>query len=240
MRLFLACVLFASLLGCASDPIPQAKDNRQAKDFSIPPRDSLIVLLPPVASEYKEFQKGEDMLLPELGKQLEQAGYKVAVLNRENYNTIWSGISTEVGGLFDPVSGASRPQAYGQALFLLTRHVCKETGCTMVIQPRIAVRSAELEGSTAVWDGRRTRIPTVHTDGREHSFTGGARSYSVALTAFTSTGAFAFQTYGGGALINAMNVAKTRSEFRRDLFNSDRDIAEGVRIALAPLKATQP
>lgn len=240
MRLLLACVFIASLLGCAAPPIPQAKDNQQAKDFSIPPKNSLIVLLPPVESEYKEFQKGDDMLLPQLGKQLEQAGYKVVVLNRENYNTIWAGISTEVGGLFDPVSGARRPQAYGRARVMLTRHICKETACTMVIQPQLVLRSAELEGSWAVWDGRRAPIPTTRSGGHEPNFKGGTRSYSVALTAFTSAGALAFHTYGGGALLFVMNMEQYRGELRRDLFNSDRDIAEGVRIALAPLKVAQP
>lgn len=236
LRRHLTLILMLGLAGCASAPVPQARDNWRSAQFSIPPKETLIVLLPPPLQQVKELQKGDSMMVAQLGKQLELAGFKVTLLNRDNYNEIWSKMSAEVGGIYDPVTGTRRPQAYGQAMSRLAQHVCKEAGCALLIQSRIVARTAVLQGSSATWDGQRTRIPTINDRGtREPNFTGSTSSFSIQLTAVMSTGAPAFLTYGGASIIHAMDMERPRGEVRRDLFNNDLEVAEGVRIALAPL-----
>ena len=171
----------------------------------------------------------------QLGLQLQQAGYKVVVLNRDNYNKLWDEAIASVGGIFDPATGALRTQAYAQALSGLAIHVCRETGCTLMIQPRLVQRSAELRGSSAVWDGQQTLIPAEGHRQYDYRFSGTTHALSVELMAVTSTGAWAFRSYGGASLIFAFNSDRERSEIRRDLFRNQQEVAHGVRIALTPL-----
>lgn len=235
MRLLFTYFLLVSLLGCASEPIPQAKDNWQSKDFSVPAKESLILLLPP-SSQLQGLEAGASLMQTQLGLQLQQAGFKVVVLNHDNYNKLWSQAVASVGGLFDPATGALRTQAYAQALSGLAVHVCREAGCSLMIQPRLVQRRAELRGSSAVWDGQHTSIPAEGHRQHDYRFSGATHALSVELMAVTSTGAWAFRSYGGASLLFVFNSDQERSELRRDLFQNEQEVAQGVRIALTPLR----
>jgi len=54
--------------------------------------------------------------------------------------------------------------------------------------------------------------------------------------AIASDGAPAFRTFGGAALPMHGDMDEAKQTLRKDLFANDAEIADGVRIALAPLR----
>ncbi|MFT4174255.1 MAG: hypothetical protein QM639_16950 [Rhodocyclaceae bacterium] len=210
-----------------------AADNAIEAGFTRPPPGALIVLLPPPRTE--TFEKGEAMMGKQVDAQLKALGYRVMTLERADYEQHWSRETAAVGGIFDSASGAIRPQAYATALSALARHVCAEQQCELLIRQRLVVRSAQLGGSRASWDGTYQRIPVSSSNGMGYSFRGSATALSVELTAVTGQGGFAFRHFGGAALPYEANIRDRKHEFRLDLFEADTEVAEGVRIALEPL-----
>jgi len=233
MRLIPALACVAVLASCAAPaPLP-APDNATAPNFAPPSKGSLIVLVPPPQSKGTEV--GENMMGTQLDSQLKAAGYRVATLQRDNYEQLWSQEAAAVGGVFDGASGAVRPQALATALASLARRVCEEAKCALLIRQRLVSRQAKLEGSQAEWDGTRQQIRLSNTHSRDYRFSGTTSALSVELIAVTDRGAFAFRRFGGATLPFETNIRETKNELRKNLFGTDTEITEGVRVALEPL-----
>jgi hypothetical protein len=238
MRFASVSVFLIALAGCAGNSIKPAPDNAMATDFAPPPKGALIVLLPVPQTEF--FEEGERMMSNQVDAQLKAAGYRTAALTQADYDRRWAQEATAVGGVFDSTSGTVRPQAFVTALSSLAQHACAEQTCDLVIRPRMVARHAELGGSRATWDGVRKLIPLRNAGRLDYSFSGTASAISVELTVLTGQGAFAFRHYGGITLPHEADVWDQKSKFRTDLFDNDKDVAEGVRVALEPLLPPQP
>lgn len=221
--------------GCGTRAPQPAPDNVTDPSFNPPARDSLIVLLPPVAPAGVDLAAGEEMLVTQIETQLRAAGYRVETLPGSEYDRLWSREVAAVGGIFDATSGAHRPQAQAEALSSLARHVCEDKGCALLVRQRMAVRSARLAGTYAEWDGMRRQVPTTDDPSRSYRYSGSTTALSVELTAIDARGGFAFRRFGGAALPFEINNRELKSELRRDLFASDAEVAAGARLALEPL-----
>lgn len=144
MHMRLSIVALVALVAACAAPAPKpASDNVLGKDFSAPPANSLVVLLPLIQA--REFEAGENFLAVQLNRQLQAAGCRVATLSRANYELVWGQEVAAVGGIFDPASGAPRPQAYANAVSQLAQRVCVELKCALLIQPRMVRRTATFE-----------------------------------------------------------------------------------------------
>ena len=236
-RALCLALLLVTLLGvaaCASRPKPAA-DNARSPNFTIPPKGSLITLLPPLGSD--EIEKGMALVYQQVTSQLRAAGYRVATLDRDNYNSAWTREVTAVGGIFDQQTGAAKPQAYAAAMTHFAQYVYPMTASAILIQPGLVSRTAKLHGSTAEWDGHVQAIPVTDDSfsGSSYSFSGTAPALSVELQAIMADGTLGFRTYGGTALPYRANLRATSNEPRSDLFSDDREVAAGVQIALEPL-----
>ena len=234
MKYALIAALLIALSGCASIAPSPAADNRVAKGFLPPPQGSLVILLPEPKS--KDFSKGEAMLAKQLHRQLTAAGYKAAILDATNYDELWREEVAAVGGIYDPVTGALRHEAYASATSALAKRICDELKCALVVRQRFLARKASLEGMMAQWDGQQRHIPVSQGGvSKTYSFSGSTYGISVELLAIAGDGAFAFRMYGGVSLPYQTNIHEVRNEIRPDLFSDDKEIADGVRIALGPL-----
>lgn len=227
--------LFTLLLaGCAtSGPLP-AKDNYVAAEMTPLPPKSLVVILPTVEPEHA-FSKGESMALEQIRAQLLAAGYRAAILDKANYTLLLKQESEAVGGIYDPTTGALRAAPYAQAMSNLAQRVCQEAHCALLLRYRLVIRQAELGGQTADWDGQRRRVKTSLTDGADSNFSGKTEAISVELLAMMADGSFAFKTYGGASLPYQAKVGAGKMALRSDLFQNDSEIAEAVRLAIAPI-----
>lgn len=72
------------LAGCGSVGPSPAKDNYVADGLVVPPAKSLVVILP-IVGEQHDFTKGEVMALGQIRAQLVAAGYRVAALDKANF-----------------------------------------------------------------------------------------------------------------------------------------------------------
>jgi hypothetical protein len=223
------------LIACASVPPKPAADNRVAPGFVPPKAGALVMLLPPEKS-FTDLVPGQAMLTEQLHRQLVAAGYRTALLEQANHDHLWRQEVEAVGGIFDPATGARRNEAYARATASLAKRVCEQAKCSLVIQHQLVLRGAELRGRYAEWDGQRREIPLTRTT-MDVRFKGGARALSVGVNAITGDGAAAFRTFGGVTLPMQVDVDEAKQKMRTDLFNNDAEIADGVRIALAPLRA---
>jgi hypothetical protein len=227
-------VLVLALVAACATPAPKAAaDNVLGKNFTAPPVGALIVLLPP--PQTKEVEAGESFMTAQLGAQLQAAGYRVATLTRPNYSDIWSQEVAAVGGVFDQTTGASKAEVYALALSNLARRVCDEAKCAMVIQQRLIPRTAKLDGSVADWDGQSRSILVKNAHSREFRFSGTTKALSIELLAVMANGGMGFRTYGGASLLYQTDVQESVNVLRPNLFSNDREVADGVRIALQPL-----
>lgn len=236
MRSFLSILITSlALVACAAPAQRPPADTILGKHFTKPPAGSLIVLLPP--AQTPDFEAGENFMAAQLGAQLMAAGYRAAMLPASNYNEIWQQEIAAVGGIFDPATGASRPEAFTLAMGNLARRICAEAQCAMIIQQRLVERTATLNGFVADWDGQTRRIQTRGALGQDYKFTGSTLAISVELVGVMADGGVGFRTYGGATLPFQTNVRESRNELRANLFQDDKEIADGVRISLQPLLA---
>lgn len=232
------CLLCGTFSACTTQKPPRpAADDILSKQFVAPPAGELIVLLPstkPIGSE-----AGLQHLQNQLSAQLTSAGYRVVPLSDTRHQELWLQAVAEVGGLYHPQTGAAIPGALASTYAKLAQRVCAEMKCAMLVQAELVRRQAKLMGSWAEWDGQRRPIGTIGDNGRDYTFSGGAPSISVSVRAVMADGAMGFRTHGGVALPHLSDVKKAQNVLRTDLFEDDREIASGLRIALAPLITQQ-
>lgn len=237
MRAALACALLtASLLlaGCGSVGTAPASENRRTPAAERVTPGSLVVLVP-AEQDDPGLKPGVALLLDQLHRQLRATGLRVAALDTANHALLWRQEVDAVGGIYDAATGAPRPAAYAQALSALARRVCSETGCAMLLRYRLVLRTAELDGGSATWDGQRRFQPLSRTGGDSLRFTGTTRGLSVELQGIAAEGGLVFRGFGGASLPYRVDAGAGRMELRADLFDTDDQIADGVRLALAPL-----
>lgn len=231
MMKFLVLALSLLLTACAGIPHAPASDNLVSPNFQQPQAKSLIVLLPPEI-EAKDLQPGAAMLMNILHQKLVAAGYRVAALDQGSHDAIWTQEVQEVGGIYDPGTGAVRQRELNLAMGHFVQRVCSETQAAMVLRPRLVLRQAELSGMSAAWDGQQRRVPVFGADTVSHK--GSTIGLSVSLDAFTASGELVMRTFGGALLPYRVNANSGQNEVRADLFANDVELADGVSIALAP------
>lgn len=189
----------------------------------------------PARVETDDLQPGVDALKSELHRQLTAAGYKVIALDEDSYDTIWSQEVAEVGGVYDAATGALRRREFALAEGHLVQRVSSETRAALVVEPQLVLRKAEVSGVSAVWDCQQRRALVVGGGGDDYRHNGSTLGLSVGLRMFASSGEFVSSTYGGVSLPYRINVRTSSNEVRPDLFANDKDIADGVSLALSPV-----
>jgi hypothetical protein len=222
------------LVACASMSPPLPADNLIAPGFRRPNAGALIVMLP-AKVEAVDLQAGVGFLRDQLHQQLGAAGYKVVALDQDSYDTIWEQEVAEVGGIYDVTTGGLRRREYALALGRLVQRISIDTQAAMVLAPQLVLRKAEVSGVSAVWDGQQRReLSRGAADGEVRSH-GSTLGVSVGLRMFASSGEFVLNTHGGASLPYRLNLQTNGNEVRPDLFANDKEIADGVGLALAPL-----
>jgi hypothetical protein len=223
------------LAACATHPSPpQAPDTYRADGFQAPPPGTTLTLLPQQETQFDEFREGVEQLHRQLQKQLTSAGYRVVALDKDDYIRRWKQEADAVGGVYQTGSGEFKSKEYVEALSTLIRKSCAETTCAMLIDARLVVRPAEIEGRNVVWDGQKKYSDDPVPPGAEL----GERTYgiSVEISAIQPDGTLAFRTYGGATLPPQYHLSEFQNFTRKPVTWSDNDLAFGLRIALKPLQ----
>jgi hypothetical protein len=241
MRQLLILLPILFLAACVSDPVEQPA-NRFAKNFQTPDHAKRIVILPPKV-DVAEYVPGGPAVKQQLISQLQRAGYRVVVLDENNYAELWGREVTAVGGLYDPQSGKFRPDAYAKALSHLALQISNESDCAEVLAPRLISHTAKLSRDTASWDGV---VRQIHEKDQNlmadltYSYTGTAVGSSVELMVFNAKGEWQFTTYGGILLPYQSDAIKKKVVVRSNLFSDPTEIEEASGLVLKPLLAPAP
>lgn len=201
--------------------------------FQLPAGD--LVVLVPSRDAGESFPAGEAMARQQLEQQLAAAGYRVVGVDPGEHEKIWNQEAAAAGGIYDTTTGALKRGVYQQVLGAVARHIAVQTHCALVVDYRLVLRPAPLSGWGAEWDGQKRRPTVINSVSREIRLSGTTRGLSVELTGVLSDGRIAFRTFGGTSLPYTMNRLASKQEVRHDLFATDRETADGVKIALAPL-----
>lgn len=233
LKKLLLLTLSLLLASCSSGPPSLPSDNLTSPNFQRPQATALIVLLP-AETEAAELQPGAAMLMRALRQRLTAAGYRVVALDKSSHEAIWSQEVNEVGGIYDPATGAPRPRELLVALGHLAQRVSAETRAAAVMRPQLVLRNAEVSGMSAVWDGQQRRIAVAGAGGDMVRHDGVTLGVSARLDIFASSGELVMQTHGGILLPYRVNIQSGKNQVRPDLFANEKDIADGVAIALTP------
>lgn len=228
-------VLLSLLLAaCVSNPpAPPAPDAFRAETFQPPPAAATLTLLPPQETQYDELRAGAELLHKQLQKQLTAAGWKVAVLKRDDYLRRWKQEAEAVGGVYQPDSGEFKSKEYVQALATLIRKSCEETRCALLIDARLVVRPAEVVGNQVLWDGQK-RYSGDPTSSRGAAATQ-TYAISVEVSGIQPDGELGFRNYGGAVLPPHYSIVELQNQKPAPMSWNDADIASGLSIALKPL-----
>ncbi|SHG48830.1 hypothetical protein [Massilia sp. CF038] len=237
MRLFPLCAL-ALLMHvpayAAPVPMPMQADEYVAPAFSAPAAAALIILLP-AQSGGSQYDAANGFVIGQLQAQLVAAGYRVKGLDAANYDLLWQQEAQAAGGLYDPLTGDLRTEAYFRAMSALAQRIAAATGAALVIKPALVLRDARLLGTTAQWDGQRKMPKAKNLFNDTVRYDGITTAISVEFIAMSGEGELAFKTFGGVTLPHRGDMWDGKQEVRDDLFANDKEIAEGVSIALRPL-----
>jgi hypothetical protein len=236
MRNLLVSLALLAITATASAQSPRAASEAEA---TLPQPGSLILFLP-ASFEARELESGADVVLQAMHEWLARAGYKTALLNKQNYELLWRQEVEAAEHTHGAAAGHSRPDARAVALTTLASRLAHETSAQLILVPQLVLRSAQLSGTKAEWDGRQALIATRGLMYENSISRGSTLALSVHLLALTGTGAVAFRSYGGITLPYKINVLKERMELRNDLYESEQDVSEGARIALEPLLTRAP
>lgn len=218
-----------------------AADDDIASTFARPAPGALVLLLVEKA-ESAPLDRAGTMLEAQLKRQLAAAGYRTATVDAADYQAVEDSEAAALGehpkGKLIPASGVAK----AHALARLAQIARTESHCDMLIRARIVLRKARLDAQYAEWDGRRRGVlfEGVPDLGRRRVISAGlsgtTNALSVELVAFDGNGARDFITHGGVVLPLIWNLERKSSSVRTDLFQDDTDVADGLQVALAPMR----
>ena len=231
------CFLSLMMFACATAPLPPSSDSYVAADFKVPAKGANILLLP-VLAEYPEFVPGEEKMQAYMVKVLTEAGYKVAQFPRDTYNRYWRQVSSASGMSLD-ANDAQRIDVELREKILadLQKSFLKDYPHALLLVPKIALRPADLKGTSAIWDSRKMVPHTKGGVGQAGEWSGKTRALSLELVALNSDGQREFRTYTGLLLPYETDVRKAEMMIRNDLYDRTEEYMKGINIALAALLA---
>lgn len=228
------------LHGCTSVET-MLKDNNYAPGYSGIEKDRRIFIVP-IKESFGPSVHGAEFLVREMGKQLELNGWSVVTMSRDNYLEAWSAISHDMGGLYSPTSGRLDPEKVEQATTKFIELINRAESCSAILFPSLSLKSAELKGRYAYWDGVKIKTVVTGASSMDVSWSGQTKGLSLRITAFSPSAEWMFTSYGGLALPyrTVMKGTIAVSEIREDVFEKQHDLESGVTLALRPILESNP
>lgn len=230
MRWLAASILAIGLASCAAPP---AADFYVAQAFSTPSARSLVLLLHTPADE-PAYRAGDANAKHLVTESLKQAGYRVRHIEYAEYGPLLGHEMRRLHAI-SPRPGAKEiADAELHALRNLARAVCNEAESPLLLRTRLLTRPTTLWQSVATWDGQKRQVKFVEKDKVLANIQGTGPGMSLEVIAADPDGKLVARSYGGASL----PYISGRSGYaipRDDLFADNKELAEGIAIALLPL-----
>lgn len=192
--------------------------------------------------------RGGAALQRQVQAQLAKAGYRTAVLGDDDFRALEAKVagsaSERMLGRLQNSTEATRLRT----LPVLARIAKDNSQCDLVLRARLVWRDTTFDTLAAEWDGQRRGValegiadvkdPRTGANGHivRAWMEGSTKAVSVELVAFDGAGQPAFTTFGGALVPWVWNMATRKARLRDDAFQDEGNIADGVRIALEPMR----
>jgi|GEM_PF-5041050 len=256
-------LLISFLTACATKPLPVGIGTEVSAQFTPPAKGAVIVILPAI-SAFREFEVGEEPITAMLNQELISAGYKTYLYPKSDLVKFWETETAPLGKRMGPQAGQDYPELKTRLNAKLALKLVKDFPNSLVLSQVIVPREAELSGSYARWDGRKSMQPTSSKMHSDDNLRGSTQAISLELIALDVNGNQQFKTFGGLLLPYKMNILATKAdtnedalevksefsglllrykpdalsakaEMREDMFKNAMEYGDGVKIALNPL-----
>jgi hypothetical protein len=236
LKIFVLALHAVLAASCAAPPPPMADDAVVVPSFVAPRRGAVLVLVPPQALN-KQFVGAQDLVEDELSAQIVAAGYRPQLLVKADFAAVWGDEVAAIGGIYDRGTGRLDTGRYEQVVARVARRISSKLPGSLVLMPRLVLRTAVLEGGVAQWDGQSRRQTTLDPQRRDFRWEGTTSGLSLELSAMSPDGLQQFKTFGGLVLPFQASIERDRprTELRDDAFANREEIAGGVAVALRPL-----
>ena len=183
---------------------------------------------------------------PVVAKALADAGFDV--VDAQPYRTAYERFAKAVGGVYDPMNGTLRKDAYAGVYGNAMREFISQGQLGCVAMVRGMDVKARLSGSTVDWDGAREYIDGEQKGGFARFWSGGAGNgemgaISLLVQLMNREGKVVYGRFGGVQLAGYFNHEHGQEDGilsvpRDKLLMDDKRIERAVRHATTPLRYT--
>lgn len=222
----LVLFLFSTLTVAA---VTKAKDNQYVDAMAVPAGGTVYIY--PIAPGASFLLDGSGRVLDELVAQLEKRKFDTTLASQPDTQEI------EVTGFVDRENANKLMR-----LLLFTTMgqrklttVPSDDEYSLLVKPYLMIRMASVSRRFAKWDGVSHRMPVKGPGASSSEWRGKTRGISLILEVYSGKGEWLFTSYGGVALPDYTDLRAFENKLKDDVFDSKRNIKDGVRAALLPL-----
>lgn len=234
----LLVVALSSLMVACTNTAQQSDSNSYSTEFDGLPPGSRILLVP-LAPNFKQLSAGSDVVLLEMTRQLEACGRVPLLQAKDRYMEQWSATVWNIGGLYNKYTGQLDEENQARAMRAYAQAMAKTESFSAVFFSSFEIRTADLDGRYAAWDGVERRQQAWEASAGATEWSGNTRGLSLKIVAYDAAGHWLFTSYGGLVLPYRARGGKIPDlEIRDRLFEQADEIASGVEVALYPLLYT--
>lgn len=234
-------LLASSPLACAfSKPYTLARDAPKSDELV-----SLLVLpLNFDTAPSPQLVHGTEILEEKVVRFLSESGFNVLQMRLSAVTEDWRASQAEVGGLESTRRGKLDKKRYEIARAAVVSRALARKPADAVVVSTLLVREALYDGRKLSWDGVWRDAP-IDMDGTTRALAfvkGKMLATSLRITVYDRSGRKFFERYAGLEPVSRIVTSQDhwRSERRTDLFEDDRILELGVRMAFEPWFVAPP
>lgn len=155
----------------------------------------------------------------------------IAVVSASQYLELWNDAIRDVGGFYDPFTGARVEDRFQEARRRLTDELRVRFQADAVLFPEIGIVMAPYGGGVARWDGAAQGI----SPGRTRPFEWGVEALSLIVVVESLDGAEVYRRSGGLQVVEARRDVEGGPVDPTNLLRDPARNRQAIRLALDPL-----
>lgn len=210
------------LIGCETVPVEETLVVK-AKTILVLPADSLHKELDPFYGDVQQ----------RLAEMISARGFAVTTIEGKEYQQLYDEALTVSGSVYEPGVGKMVPLNRGAFSKAIIDLISERKRFDIVVLPEMVLRTANVDGDKAVWDGIEREFTWVKEPEDVYRLPAKASGLSLRLEAYTDNGAQLLVKFSGIAL--PYNLRSDNGRFIFDLkdpFFSRDELNDSVDLVL--------
>lgn len=187
-------------------------------------------------------QPYEQYIDNELQNYLEQAGFHI--VESTVFETAWRNAKRKYGSPYNASESKVNPKAFRQTMLYVLDEIKNKTDADAVLFTDLMEQMVVFTGANgrrAKWHGVSRLPKTVETNQTSADFNWAqpVPAISLRVIVYSTEGELLFKSFGGLEVARQLDATKGRFIRRKSLFTSDKNVAQGISIALHPFVPLQ-